>query len=115
MPEAHLDTPDLIEQFCTYLAKHATKYRKKEGNLLSLNTVHAYLSSVKIFFVEKFPKTEECDCFKEKRYKTLMLNIYKIKADQARVKGENVINTIYMARDDEVNNLAAICLWVGDH
>ena len=27
--EAHLDTPDLIEQFCTYLAKHATKYRKK--------------------------------------------------------------------------------------
>ena len=43
-----------------------------------------------------------------------MLNIYKIKADQARVKGENLINTIDMARDYEVNSLAAICLWVRD-
>ena len=66
--EANLDEPNIIEQFCTYLAKHATKYRKKEGNSLSINTVHAYLSSVKILFVEQLPKYEECDCFKEKIY-----------------------------------------------
>ena len=89
-------------KFCTYLAQYATCSRTTSGPLLALNTAHAYLSAMKMFLTEKFPECETYRCFDKTVYKTFMTNIYKIKNERAMNNGENLVNAIDMADDEQV-------------
>ena len=108
-----LDNDMFLGKFCTYLALKARKYQSMNCGLISLGTAHGYLSAVKGFFLDKFPAAAKLPNFEPRRSQLMNRGIYKVKAQQAREAGANLVNGKEMATDDQVSALAAICLWQG--
>ena len=81
--------------------------------LISLGTAHGYLSAVKGFFLDKFPAAAKLPNFEPRRSQLMNRGIYKVKAQQPREAGANLVNGKDMDTNDQVSALAAICFCQG--
>ena len=107
-------TYDLVGKIATFLVHHATKYQKIGGCMLSGLTIMNYMSSLKMFVLNKFREQPTRPCFEEGRWKKTLRHCQIEKSNLNRINGiPNQENTDY-ATDKEHKLLAVACMWAND-
>ena len=106
---------ELFGSFATYLGTDATKYLKKDGVKISLNTALGYMSSVKSLFMHKFNDKAVPPVFTKQHWGKLLAGITAKKAEYARAHGLKLVDPHAKADDADRLALLATCIWKGDN
>ena len=108
---------DLVDkifgEFANYMASNATHGCKPNAAKLSLNTATGYFSSVKMFFVKKFPDKDMPQCFQKSKWNIYTSGISRVIVDRCKQDKTPLVNPHEAASEEDCCHVGVLCTWHG--
>jgi hypothetical protein len=103
----------LFGGFATYLSTEARCYMNPMNGLISLNSAVGYISSVKMYFLNKYRDKAEPPVFSSTQWKRILAAITSEAVERCKKTGAHLVTPRETATDDDIVCLATLCAWDG--
>jgi hypothetical protein len=103
----------LFGGFATFLSTEARCYLNPKNALISLNSAVGYISSVKMYYLNKYRDKAEPPVFASTQWKRILAAITSEAVERCKKTGAHLVTPRETATDDDIVCLATLCAWDG--
>ena len=113
LPYHIINNDKFIGQYLYWLAEHARSQKDPEQHLM-LNSVLAYASEFKDFYLRKFRGSPVPTSFQGEYWSKYLKTMTKIKTDWCRKNGKDLVSVKETSTEEDFLSIGSVCIWEGE-